>query len=119
MGEDAPKYSHTIKLEQENYMITADHCYARPWNWRPEMSFFRPAKILFVNKPLLGIRKTSNPLVSLQSTNEIIDVESEAEIPTVQYDIEKAKFLMDECQRYALSAKPDGNDEDWEEKISK
>lgn len=115
---DLHKYSQNTNLESDNYII-ADHCYARPWNWRPETSFLRPTKTLFVNKPLPGTRKTSNPLISIQKPDDIIDIENEPTNAGTFYDIEKAKSLMDECQRYALHARPDSCDEDWEEKISK
>lgn len=115
--DDSLKYS--TKFEQENYSILADHCYARPWNWRPESSFLRPTRILFLDKTLPGIRKSSNPLVSLQNSDEIIDIESETDTPNAFYDIENARSLMDECQQYILNVRPEGNDEDWEEKISK
>lgn len=72
-----------------------------------------------MNKPLPGIRKSSNPLVFLKKSDETVDVESEPEIPTVIYDIENGKNMMMECQRYALNAKPDRNEEDWEDKISR
>lgn len=113
--EDLLKYSYSSELENT---VSADHCYARPWNWRPDTSFLRPTKTLFFNKPLPGIRKSSNPLISLKTLDEIIDVESEMEVPSILYDVEKAKNMMDECQRYALNARPDTG-EDWEEKISR
>lgn len=114
--EDLPKFSYTSNFELEN-TVTVDHCYARPWNWRPDNSFLRPTKTIFVTKPLPGIRKSSNPLISIPTSDEIIDVESESETPTVLYNIEKAKNMMEENQRYALNARPDQSDEDWEEKI--
>lgn len=105
-------------MELEN-TVSADHCYARPWNWRPDNSFLRPTKTIFVTKPLPGTRKSSNPLISLPTTEETIDVESEPQTPTILYNVEKAKNLMEENQKYALNARPDQSEEDWEEKISR
>lgn len=116
--EELSKYSPTSKFELEN-TVSADHCYARPWNWRPDTSFLKPTKTLFFNKSLPGTRKSSNPLISLKTPDEIIDVETEMETPNVLYDVEKAKNMMEDCQKFALSARPDINEEDWEEKISR
>lgn len=117
--DDTLRYSYATKFEQENYSISADHCYARPWNWKADNSFLRPTKILFIDKPLLGIRKSSNPLVCFQDSVEIIDIESEPDISNILYDVDKARNLMDECQQYVLNSRPDRNEEEWEEKISK
>lgn len=112
------KCSFTAQLGLE-HTVSVDHCYARPWNWRPDTSFLRPTKTLFFNKSVPGIRKSSNPLISLNISDEIIDVESEVETSNILYDIEKAKNMMEECYRYALTVRPDKTDEDWEEKISR
>lgn len=114
--EDVPKFSSNVEFEST---VSVDHCYARPWDWRPDNSFLRPTKTLFVTKPLPGTRKSSNPLISLPSSDEVIDVESEPEAPTVLYNVEKAKSMMEENQKYALNARPEQNEEDWEEKITK
>lgn len=116
--DDIPKYS-IHKFERESYSVTADHCYARPWNWRPDTSFLRPTKTLFVNKPLPGLRKTSNPLVILQNSDDIIDIESRPQVPSITYDVDKAKVVMKDCETYVLNARPDKNEDYWEEKISK
>lgn len=118
VAEDLSKYSFTSKLELE-HTVSADHCYARPWNWRPDTSFLRPTKTLFFNKSVPGILKSGNPLISLITADEIIDVDSELEISNVLYDFDKAKNMMEECQRYAFNVRPDKSEEDWEEKIAR
>lgn len=35
--------------------IAKDHCYARPWNWKPENIYVKPIKKLFFSKNT-GIR---------------------------------------------------------------
>lgn len=36
--------------EMEVDIILKDHCYARPWNWRPENIYVKPVKRLFFSK---------------------------------------------------------------------
>lgn len=92
-----------------------DHSYCRPWNWRPETSFIRPTKLLFVWKSN-NSKHNSGPLRA-NSTN--IDVVNCPATPTPIYDIEKARNLMEECERHAAFARIDDGNDDWEENISK
>jgi hypothetical protein len=34
--------------EQELNVVLMDHSYAKPWNWRPENTYAKPTKTLFV-----------------------------------------------------------------------
>jgi len=34
--------------EQELNVVLMDHSYSKPWNWRPENSYAKPTKTLFV-----------------------------------------------------------------------
>lgn len=45
-------YLHQLAgcYEMEVDMITRDHCYARPWNWKPENIYVKPIKKLFFPK---------------------------------------------------------------------
>lgn len=106
-------------LEKNIPSIFMDHCYARPWNWRPESNFLRPTKTLLVSKPTLNKRKSTNPLAPLQDIEEVIDVEEEPSENPLIYDSVKAKFLMEECQRHATFSRVDQGNEDWEETISR
>lgn len=36
--------------EMELDVIVKDHCYARPWNWKPENIYVKPTKKLFFSK---------------------------------------------------------------------
>ncbi|KAJ8931429.1 hypothetical protein NQ314_015668 [Rhamnusium bicolor] len=103
--DDISKYTYPTQMtnpyDRENWTISTDHCYARPWNWRPETSFLRPTKTLFIPKPIIGRRKSTNPLAPLQ------DIE---DIPKVRWK---------NVKKHAASARVDQIDEDWEEKILK
>lgn len=121
--EEPSKYTYPTKLtssfDRENYTVSTDHCYARPWNWRPEASFLRPTKILFPSKDVQPKRKSTNSLVQFQKTEQLIDVDTEPELPTPIYDVHKARNMMEECEKHAFSARPDRGDDDWEDKVSK
>lgn len=94
-----------------------DHCYSRPWNWRPETSYIRPTKTLFMSK---GHSK-ANPTLTLQKSIEgkdIVDVECVSPPPALIYDVDKAKTALQECEKYAYLARPESV-EDWEESVSK
>lgn len=88
-----------------------DHSYCRPWNWRPETSYMRPTKCVFVWK---------NSNLNTVSKAGVIDVtnSSQAE-PTPVYDVEKARILMEESEKSISSIKNvnEDNFEDWENKI--
>ncbi|XP_050506248.1 KAT8 regulatory NSL complex subunit 3 isoform X3 [Diabrotica virgifera virgifera] len=101
----------TNSFDRENWTISTEHCYARPWDWRPEASFLRPTKTLFM--PKLIPTKPAIP-----ETEELIDVEAEVEVPVPNYDVAKAKTLMNECENQAIAARTD-IEVDWEELVSK
>ncbi|CAH1099657.1 unnamed protein product [Psylliodes chrysocephalus] len=107
----------TNSFDRENWTVSTDHCYARPWNWRPEANFLRPTKTLFVPK-LVPIKSSVNSSVTIQEGEDLIDIESEIEVPAPTYDVAKAKSLMEECEKHAFAARTD-TEEDWEEKISR
>lgn len=106
-------------VEKHTSAILMDHCYSRPWNWRPESNFLRPTKTLFLSKPNVSKRKSTNPLAPVQECEDVLDVESVLSDPPVIYDPLKAKFMMDECERHAGFARVDQGNEDWEETISR
>lgn len=105
--------------QKETSSIFIDHCYSRPWNWRPESNFLRPTKTLFVTRPSVNKKKSINPLVPLQDSEGLLDVETiTPENPPI-YDEAKAKQLMEECEKHAKISKLDQENEDWDEGISK
>ncbi|RZB39517.1 KAT8 regulatory NSL complex subunit 3 [Asbolus verrucosus] len=122
VGNDG-RYAYTSHLinpyDREHWWIPMDHCYARPWNWRPESTFLRPTKTLFMPKPQTTKRKSINPLARVQECDEVIDVVTEPAEPAPIYDKVKANHLMEECERHAALARVDEGNENWEETISR
>lgn len=120
---NSSRFSYATHLinpyEREHWWIPMDHCYARPWNWRPECSFLRPTKTLFMAKPQLTRRRSINPLAPVQDVDDIIDVDTKPEDTVPIYDTVKAKHLMEECERHAAIVRVDDGDEDWEEHVVK
>lgn len=112
-------YSTVVESLDENSSIFMDHCYSRPWNWRPETNFLRPTKTLFINKPNINKKKSTNPLAPLQEVEDVLDVEALPSDPPLIYDPVKAKTLMDECERHAAFARVEQGNEDWEQTIDK
>lgn len=45
-------YLHQLagNYEMDVDVIFKDHCYARPWNWKPENVYVKPIKKLFFSK---------------------------------------------------------------------
>lgn len=45
-------YLHQLagNCEMDFDVIFKDHCYARPWNWKPENIYVKPVKKLFFSK---------------------------------------------------------------------
>lgn len=58
MFDDNPNtlttYLHQLAgcFESKIDIIVKDHCYARPWNWKPENVYVKPVKKLFFSKPI-------------------------------------------------------------------
>lgn len=99
-------------------LIFVEHCYARPHNWKPETNFLRPTKTLFIQHQS-NKRKSVNPLAPIQDCEDIIDVISVPPEAPVIYEESKAKYLMDECDRYASCARVNEGDDNWEDTVSK
>ncbi|XP_012522152.1 KAT8 regulatory NSL complex subunit 3 [Monomorium pharaonis] len=106
-------YLHQLagNYEMEVDVIYKDHCYARPWNWKPENIYVKPTKKLFFSKST-GSDK--------HRKDEEIDVEniSNESLP-LPFDLSRARYMMDEFERLASFARPEEEEEDWEEKIEK
>ncbi|XP_050303531.1 KAT8 regulatory NSL complex subunit 3 isoform X9 [Anthonomus grandis grandis] len=124
VDHDKPaKYTYPIQAtkpyDRDMWTVSSDHCYSRPWAWQPESGFLKPTKALFsprnINvKPLFSAGSFS----SLE--DEHLDVENDAETLTPVYDFDKAKVLMEECEKHVLGSFRSGNDDgDWEERIIK
>ncbi|XP_012278162.1 KAT8 regulatory NSL complex subunit 3 isoform X2 [Orussus abietinus] len=99
--------------ELEVDCIVKDHCYSRPWNWKPENVYVKPMKKLFFvkNQNTLSTEK--------EKDDEEVEIEKDIGEPQAPpYDLTKSRHLMDEFQRLANFARPEESD-DWEEKIEK
>ncbi|XP_076268554.1 reduction in Cnn dots 1 [Rhynchophorus ferrugineus] len=114
------KYTYPIQMtnpfERETWLVSTDHCYARPWNWKSDSAFLKPTKTLFMSKNSSSRLLFSNVMHS--KDDDKIDIESVTEPTAPTYDLNKARHLMEECDKQSsLIKKP--SDENWEEKICK
>lgn len=98
-------------------MIQLDHCYAKPWNWRPETSFMRPCKTLFVNNKIQSQDITITSPAEIDDSDDI-DIVEVAKIPEPIYDTDRARRQMEECESHARASRVQDID-DWEHTIVK
>ncbi|XP_034950017.1 KAT8 regulatory NSL complex subunit 3 [Chelonus insularis] len=95
--------------------VLQDHCYARPWNWRPENIYVKPVKKIFFapDQEVSGNQQSEDDEIDV----EHCDMTNEVSLP---YDLTKLCQGMEESQKLASFARPDDeNADDWGEKIEK
>ena len=116
---------NNIVQERQVGFAEADHCYSRPWNWRPDGVHTHPTKTIFVSQVA---RTTANNTIN--TDRNILEIEEPIEVEEVEessielpYDEQKSNKVMGECERFGEFANPDALSEDemddWEEHISK
>jgi len=109
-GTRLSEYLHQLNGQVEGSLsvVELDHCYSKPWNWRPEHSHAKPVKTLFINRPQNTINSTDK-----------LDPVEESPDPVPVYDTKKAKILMEECQKHISLVRADPGEVDWESKVNR
>jgi len=99
---DSPYLARFCGNERLLSLISLDHSYSKPWNWKPECSLLQPTRNMFMPSVShnIGSQEPEDPAELL------VDVVCEPARPQLAYDKETACKVIEECDRFLDFAWP-------------